>query len=390
MDDSVWRLTGVPMGWTWAPAIAQAVSLALIRLTLRRLPEHVRREVHVQYAYIDNIIFALKDDKVAAEVDKAWREVCEQFGVSIKESDTVNDKTVDWLGVLITAGTRAVTFRKRFLDKLTETWDQCRKGEIKTARAWWRLIALAVHVMWTMQRPLTSLIQPLRWLSRTAKAMDAGEVNWSTTVVPWKGVEGPVGEAFEMAHQGFEVFAAPDTTIVHGQSDAAGEGYSAFVVRYPDGKVTAARAGATPQVHINRGEARIALAGIRWSLQQAPAAGGVVQWKSDNTTAVAWLQRRWSSEWDLNEAIDVLDKTMKEATARLEISHVPGVKCVPDVMTRCAVAPGQSCKAPAEYCFKWNADCACADICEHVAEAVKQKAMDKCKASGCHDAQSAV
>lgn len=384
MDGSVFRVTGIPMGWTWAPAVAQAVTLALLRLTMRRLPAEVREQVAIQYAYIDNIIFALKDPRVADEVDRCWRAVCAEHGVAIKESDTVKGTTVDWLGVELSAGSRDAMFRKRFRDKLVETWDLCVQGKVRTVRAWWRMVALAVHVLWTSQCVLTTLIQPLRWLSRTASSLHRGECTWSTEVTPWSGVAEDIGKVFEQAQRSFQVRAVPERVIIRGQSDAAANGFSAFVVRKPGGNVTAARAGATPQgIHINRSEMRIALAGIRWSLGQIGQEEGVIDWASDNTTAVAWLQRRWSSEWNMNEAISTLHEEMVAAGSRLAIRHVPGVRCVPDVLTRCALYPGQQCRAPEAYCRELVMACTCDGLCEHVADEVRRLATGMCIKAGC-------
>lgn len=380
-DGSVWRVVGVPMGWTWAPALAQAVTLGLIRITLRKLPPDVRECVHASFGYLDNVTFALTSKEVAPVVDKCWREVLSQFGVAIKESDTESSASIDWLGVVVTAGIRTASFRPRFMEKIKELEQMRQAGNVITVRAWWRLVALAVHIRWVRQETLTDLITPLRWLSRTAKELTAGTTTWSSRAAPWAGVGEAIARAFFDATRQFAIRAVPMQVIAWGQSDAASTGFRAFVARWPDGKVVLSRIGQSiPNTHINKSETMAGMAGMLWVLEKLPkgGAGGTIDWKTDNTTAEAWIQRRWSSEWEMNEAIAELHSAQVRVNARVMVSHVPGVDCVPDVLTRCTVNPEQDCRAPPFYFHSFTTQCLCVGICAHVATEVQRFARAMC------------
>ena len=381
-NGSVWRVVGVPMGWSWAPTLAQAITLGLLRITMRRLPEEVKPLVHVNYGYLDNVIFALKDKAVAPIVDACWRKVTAEFGVVLKDSATETGTSVDWLGAVLEAGRREARFRARFLEKLQDVRKCYHEGQVTTVRAWWRMVALAVHVRWVRQETFTDLITPLRWLSRTAKELYAEKLTWSSPAKVWDGVPDAVLRAFTDACGTFVVRSVKPMVVATGQSDAASSGYAAFVVMFPaSGSVVAVRAGPVTGEHINGQEFRAAWAGIMYTLRKVR--DGVVAWRSDNTTACAWLQRRWSSEWTMNEALADLHTAQVKEDARVEVDHVPGTECIPDVMTRCAVNPQSECRASQRYMYSFRPACECRALCGHVAEAVRVYAKERCSSAGC-------
>ena len=385
-DGSVWRVVGVPMGWTWAPTLAQSITIGLIRLTLRRLSQPAREAIHTAYGYLDNVVFALRDRKYAKEVDEVWRQVLKDFGVVLKESDCESSSIIDWLGAVITAGMRQATFRPRFQEKVADLEGMLRAGRIESTRSWWRVIALAVHIRWVRQQSLTDLIEPLRWLSRTAKELYKGTVRWSSTIQPWSSVQPAMLRAFEDVKKQFIIRAVCPRVVAYGQSDAASTGFMAFIVRLPGGMVTCVRAGkCDDSTHINVSEFRAAAVGILWTLRRPTLPEGMIDWKVDNTTAESWLQRRWSSEWHLNRLIAELHEQQVTTKTRIMISRVDGKDCVPDLLTRCA-AGKEICRAPDVYSYSFKVLCTCVGICEHVKEVVQTYVHHQCMDGPCANA----
>ena len=56
-DGSLWRVTGVPMGWAWAPVVAQVTAEALVRETIRRVGDPGVDA----FVYIDNVLFVFNE-----------------------------------------------------------------------------------------------------------------------------------------------------------------------------------------------------------------------------------------------------------------------------------------------------------------------------------------
>jgi hypothetical protein len=128
-DGSTWRLTGLPMGWSWAPVVAQRVASTIVEEARRRLADP-RVEAFV---YIEIFIFAINGEDVGKErlraVDRVFREVCGEVGAVLKETATVLGTEVDWLGVLLVAGSRQVRMREAFVEKA---------AGVRGDREWWR------------------------------------------------------------------------------------------------------------------------------------------------------------------------------------------------------------------------------------------------------------
>ena len=62
-DGGRWRLAGLPMGWSFAPVVAQKVALTIVEEALRRVNDP---GVEV-FVYIDNVIFAVNGEDVQKE-----------------------------------------------------------------------------------------------------------------------------------------------------------------------------------------------------------------------------------------------------------------------------------------------------------------------------------
>jgi hypothetical protein len=141
-DGSIWRLCGVPMGFTWAPLLAQCVALALLCLWWRALSQRVRDRVRCWFVYVDNVIVLLDtdDQRIVRETDEVFRRVCASFGVVLKEKASVSGTSTDWLGVIVTAGSREVTFRQKILQKVTECVALMDANLVRPARVWWRMV----------------------------------------------------------------------------------------------------------------------------------------------------------------------------------------------------------------------------------------------------------
>ena len=95
-NGEIFRVCGVPMGWSWACAIAQALTQAFARAVIAELGS-TRRQVTLAFC-IDNTIWAIRDACVEpAAIMAAVTRVAAGFGIRLKDSATELGASVDWL-----------------------------------------------------------------------------------------------------------------------------------------------------------------------------------------------------------------------------------------------------------------------------------------------------
>ena len=379
-DGSLWRMSGVPMGISWAPALAQATSLALVRVFMRGLPECLRRVVHCAHVYIDNIIFALTSRTEEQEIAKRWRDFCATMGAVLKEADTQIGPSVDWLGVVVHAGAdRELKLREAFVSKIDEAARLLDAAPSQTVRYWWRLVALGVYGRWVRQDGLSDMITCLRWLQRLSADISVGTINWGTQVTPWAGVVDALRGVYASLPTSWRLWAPPDQVLVVGESDAATSGFLACTY-ICDTTLYILRLRRADERHINILEFHALAAGLRRAAQ--PHRNGRVVWRCDNTTAVAWFRRLWSSDWETNTIIDALRRLQRLLNIGFDVSHMPGAECTADYITRCLYS--DACRAPVAWYATRPVSCDCVQtprFCTHVRDAVRSACMRQC--AGC-------
>ena len=227
--DGVWyRMTGLPMGWSWAPVIAQRVAETIVRETMRRLGAGVAARV-TTYVYIDNVVYAVRRGEFLQQdldaIDRMFRIVCAEAGAALKESASVVGATVDWLGCMLTAGSRHVCFRAAFVAKCAEVEAEMLRPHYPVRLAW-KAIAVTVRALWVAQRPLAEIADALRWLVRTAVALGEDRLRWDSPCVLWAAALAQLRRVWAWlrdtngAFEVMEVDSAP--TGCWGNSDAAG------------------------------------------------------------------------------------------------------------------------------------------------------------------------
>lgn len=375
-DGSLWRLTGVPMGWSWGPVVAQKVAQTLVDETVRRVGE----DGIESFVYIDNVILAvLGEDGGSARlkrVEGIFREVCREVGAVIKEEATVIGRETDWLGVLITAGQRRARFRESFVEKVV-TVDEL-LGRCGTVRFHWKAVALAVRALWVAGRPLGEMMDALRWLVRSAAALNAGSTTWDTVGDMWSGAKEQLRSVYSwVIREGgtFDVWepAGPGIVAV-GASDAAGGqgGARGYVWRSGKRMVVAriARAQGEAVGHINEEEFQAMCAGVKSCVASAPS--GVIVWYGDNIVANAWARRTWSPEHGRNSQLIEREFLMRQRGVELRVERVGGGSRNPaDGMTRSSpsnprLLPGASWEVTMEL------ECECPSLCGRVLKGLRE------------------
>ena len=341
-------------------------------LTLHGLQLAVRESVVCVFAYIDNVVWAIRPHlsrsaaEWAADVHDAWQRTCAHYGARLKPEASTSGRTVDWLGVVLTAGARTATFRSSFVDKASAllAWTAKEAGPV---RAWWRAAAVALHILWVRRRPLGLVVDLMRWLSRTAAAVSAGELDWTSSRTPWVGALHGLIEQLRAVSDPWSILAVPGTCLAVGVSDAAGGigGFRAYIYRVGD-EVYVGRQGRTqdPNVAI---EEYLAMWIPLMQLARRVGPGGIIYWSSDNTDALGWCRRSWSPAWCLNACIVDLHEALCLAQRTVRLRWIPSAENHADWLTRCMECRSARSHTCLDRCQSMlRARCQCTEICEHV------------------------
>lgn len=372
-DSSWYRVTGIPMGWSWAPAVAQRVAESIAHESLRRL----EMAGIGCFVYVDNIIFYVEGDRRdvdarAAVVDATFRAACKEAGAVIKESAVVVGQEVDWLGVRLRAGSRECRFRDKFVEKVGAVASVLREEGDQAVRYWWRATALALRALWVAREPLARIRDPLRFLVRTAARLARGEIGWERVVSLWSEARKQLLEVYAWIGGEFLVRCAADRVLARGVSDAAGgsHGYGGYVVR-KGREVLAVRMRLDGGAHINVREHEALEAGVMAALRMTKGSGRIL-WGGDNTCANAWGRATWSPDWGLCERMRRRHVAMAARAAELEVVKIPGGDENPaDLLTR-SVSGSPWLRDDATWQWRFDAGCGCAGVCAHVVRIMKK------------------
>lgn len=366
-DGSLWRVTGVPMGWAWAPVVAQVTAEALVRETIRRVGDPGVDA----FVYIDNVLFVFngaQGEKRSVRVDAMFREVCREYGAHLKESAYVSGVQVDWLGVNVTAGQVRCTLRRRFVEKVGEVWEQLSAGGVYEVLVWWRCVALVVRALWVAEWPLAFIGQAMAWMGRAAGYIQRGTWTWATSVPMWRRAWEELETAVGWIRRGgpFVIRAPPERVLAVGVSDAASAGQARGYILRCAGRIWIARCLNTEDEHINVLEFKAMYDGVVRAMRMCRAEPGYVLWGGDNTVANAWMRSSWSPDWRRNGDVGRLRMLMKDQQQAVSVSKVPGGDENPaDILTR-HVNGSASLRSGVEGRVSWPVTCGCRGICEHV------------------------
>lgn len=364
-DGSLWRITGVPMGFAWAPVVAQVIAESIVAEALRRIDDQRVRA----FIYIDNVMLFFEgdcDSSFVESVDRVFRQVCAEAGAVLKESAFVSGVQQDWLGIELVVGQSLAQLRRKFCEKVAALWDVLRDESAVELQVWWRMCALVVRSLWVTARPLATVGDVMSWMSRKAKEMQEGRVGWRTKVDMWSLARRQLAAVVDWVRLGgsFRIIVPADRVIACGVSDAASAGAArGFVFRVGRRLRMVRLANDDDGPHINVLEFQAAVAGITEVWQSCTESGWLV-WGSDSTVAMGWIRLGWSPEVRRNGMLlELFDVMRKGVDRELRLVKVPGgPKNVADVLTRNGrgmLARGRS------WCRDGWLSCGCRGICRH-------------------------
>lgn len=366
-DGVPFRVTGLPMGWTWAPVAAHAATCILARRTMMALPSATRAALVAVRVYVDNVIFAVAEIVACDMVLATLRRICREAGAVIKPSSVESGRSAEWRGLVLSVGASpSYRVAPAFVAKLREAVP----GAMAPAPAAGDLLVLcacAAYVAAAAVRPLAeipSVMEALVWCGVTLGPFMSGS---PADIVPHLRSPCPgsiwsvalIADLARVVAWAREVhvppIGLPQAPRAFGVSDAAGwggGGMAAFAVHTPRRMVVSIwHVGDAP---IANSELDALLRGVEAAVSDG---AGPVDWQSDNMIAV-WAARAptWDTSLPRNLAVARLANLGREGrgTTAGSVGYVPTDRILMDAATRgtlpgkfsrpaCASHPGSSC-----------------------------------------------
>jgi hypothetical protein len=364
---ALYILKGVPMGWSWACAIAHAITVAFAREVVRELgiPE---TSMFAAFC-IDNSIIAIRDGSVDANALLAAVDtVARRHGVVIKQSATERGRAVDWLPYHLDLDTRAATFKASYRQKLALFVQRAHAlaRPDTTLRVVWQAAGLVLYSIYAAGWPYTRVRNTMEWLSSNAPPPDQQQ-RWNAPA-PFPHHEELARVAAQLIEARIQPLQLPvlDTAPAWFVTDAAGPSathasYAAFILVTPLFTRLTIRPSSE---EIDEAELRIQADAMSAALEVVPDDSTVVGW-SDSRVALAAVRRGYAL-WAPTELSDRIEANRAAALRRriaLWSPHVDTLSCLADPWTRGQSSVTLSFELPAcgpTHTYGLGRLCACA------------------------------
>lgn len=191
LHDGIYILAGIPMGWSWAPIIAQLTSEAIVRRMILKLAVKPIAVI----VYIDNVIMifagpARRKEKMILGTVLAEAREC---GVVIKESSILVGERAPWLGLEVDAIAQAFRLKPTFIEKVIKAWKQAQDCNfVIPVRAWYTILSCLIHLVWTSQEALAVISRAIEWMAELGSTTASGD---------WEAVGSTSATAFPSIHK---------------------------------------------------------------------------------------------------------------------------------------------------------------------------------------------
>ena len=283
----IWILSGVPMGWSWACAIAHTLTQAFARAVFARLG--LRREEVTFDFCIDNTIVAIRTLRISpATIYESVVELAAELGIVLKPSATEMGSKVEWLPYSLDMVTGTAALKPALRTKLAGVSPPTGKTSRLDV---WRTCGLVVWATYAAMWPLTRVKSIMAWLARNAPPNDDQERWHDEVVFPlWQRVADVARRLTETTIQRpHSLLHTPSEESVWFLSDAASTGNNVYLVFSPT-TITRRVWASVQGMRIEESELAAFLEATQYALGSEDGRGTILGY-CDNTTAL-------SSVWD--------------------------------------------------------------------------------------------
>ena len=345
-----WMVTGLPMGWSWAPSIAQFTAEGIAERLIFSQPV-----VFCTFVYIDNGILGLEGD--VHRMQKRLEKISLKTGVIIKAGSIETGPIVTWLGVELNALLHMFRLKQSFKEKLDLMWKEVQRQEfILSVRAWYAVLSCIVFCVWVSYDPLCEISDLLSWMSAIGARIDPQEpLQWDLPLTPPREVllvfDQAIAHYLENPWRPLPLDLRLDLPLVAiGVSDASTQ-WASFAFHTTTEMVV--QVVPVDDSSIFELELTAMLQGQKELLQRCPP-NSRFKWYCDNTAALFVLRRGYSRCRHLNSEIKELLDIRKKQQTGATLFYVESKENPVDCLTReshalhrrsksCALHPASMC-----------------------------------------------
>eukprot|EP00760_Papus_ankaliazontas_P017328 PhM_4_TR17180/c0_g1_i1/m.4216 len=224
-----YQLTVLPMGFSFAPGIAQAIS----RIVLQNC-EHRRG---FQAAWIDNFVFGADSLAEMEAMTSQFKDVCVKIGLELKPDRTESSTTMDVLGATINTDRREISVGPKMIHAINLTVRDLETKRRLSRRDVFVATGKILWVVWAVaQVPLALAERPIRIMSMVGREIEeAADWNGSTDSVKGEELISMLMEAKQVARTHTSQFH-PSIRSLTAWTDASCTALG-YVIRSEDGVI---------------------------------------------------------------------------------------------------------------------------------------------------------
>eukprot|EP01060_Flectonema_neradi_P020546 TRINITY_DN2805_c0_g1_i5.p1 TRINITY_DN2805_c0_g1~~TRINITY_DN2805_c0_g1_i5.p1 ORF type:complete len:934 (+),score=21.11 TRINITY_DN2805_c0_g1_i5:197-2803(+) len=158
----IFRMTRLPMGFSLAPQVAQALS--------RKLGEEASKGLRVSFVpWIDNLVFTAPKPETLREVDIRFRRLCKRYNVVIGEF-TPPVRKASFLGLEVDLSMKCYRLSPSWVQKVVPALRAVLALDKAPIKVWWRASGCILWRHLALCKELSPLVSILfHWMSVTAK-----------------------------------------------------------------------------------------------------------------------------------------------------------------------------------------------------------------------------
>ena len=316
----------MPMGWSYAPFIAQSVAMAFIEPIAR----------HATAIYDDFLVLG-QNKQETQQRTATMRERMERCRATIHPKKAMIEaaQTLTYMGVEWDLRHKRYRLAIDFADRWAKWLTNMCKGEPHTVRAYWASAAVVLYTQRVRGSRSCNLFHLFRWLSTTARSLSSGALTWSSPCTP-------TGKALEDLRKGLGWICDNDWIVFHPTppaapielyTDASSTGWAWLAQNRHHPQHQQVRYGRLPvQTHINVAE----LWTIWLALKEWVPLSPQKTWKvfCDNATAVFQIQRGRSNNFKANSILQDLFGILERHRSSIDIQWVSTQEQLADPYTR--------------------------------------------------------
>jgi hypothetical protein len=308
------EMNRMPMGFSWAPAIAQRTSNVIVR--------------DLGICWVDNFAIAGHTSLEFAKRREEFLSRVRQANMIVDNTDLIPTQRTTMVGVEMCLVEKRYRMDPAWVLKALLNW---RHKGTWTARVLYEMLGMIIWHSHVTRRPLCHLPFCFQLLGEKASALALRKLDWDQQISVPSSVETELSLAFEILAQNewCSLEREQEDSVADIWTDASSSWYAWFAVNNKE--VIASGQGTLPEEHIFYSELRSALEAITNTHRALGEKRGGIKIHIDNAAAARCIERRISTNFTANVWLAKLPKR------QITVKWVSSANQEADIFTRPAL-----------------------------------------------------